>query len=537
MRKVAVFLLVAAIVACGLTAAQSVSAQAQSGAPIVVDEVQAGTTNYRDEFILLYNRTDAAINVDDYKVATWDADQHITAEVTLAGQLQAYGMLYLVSSAYLEKLEAEGNAPMGALPFSPEGTQALAATGGHVVLQDASGSIIDKLGYGNASNPEGTAAPELPSNQALKRCTNAQGLAVDTEDNSADFVLIDTPLSSQPGPLCENLKEPPEEPEAQCIGVVLSEILPNAAGADGGNEFIEIYNPTKKAVPLHGCYLRLGSKEYHFTAGTKLAAGEYKAFYDSETGITLPNSAGGEVMLVTHDTEEIVQYPGGMPDDVSLALIDGKWQQTHKLTPNVANELKEEAPVGGRGGGLKPCGEGKYRHPETNRCRKTESGSGLKPCEDGQERNPATNRCRSVSSGSSRSLVPCKPGQERNPATNRCRSIATAASSLKPCKPDQFRNPETNRCKKKDSGDGLKPCKEGWERNPETNRCRKKRDAAEAAFAVEETPPSAGSQVGWWAAGVAGAGVLGYGIWQWRPEITAGLQRLLGKGSSAGPGA
>lgn len=44
------------------------------------------------------------------------------------------------------------------------------------------------------------------------------------------------------------------------------------------------------------------------------------------------------------------------------------------------------------------CGEGRYRNPETNRCKKieTEAESTLKPCAEGYERNLETNRCRKV---------------------------------------------------------------------------------------------------------------------------------------------
>lgn len=529
---------------------------ASSGAPIVIEEVQAGTSNYRHEFIALRNRTADVINLDTYNVVIAEGQNVDVANVPLTGDLAPYGVLHLISEPYLTTLEDEGVlVGLDYISFKVNNDNALASGGGHVVLR--SGDVeIDRLGYGDATHPEGTSAPVLRSGVSLKRCTDLQGMSIDTDNNSLDFYLHDTPFNSQPGESCAEPSEPLQPP---CSGIILSEILPNPSGADAGKEFIEVYNPTDTDVQLDGCSLIVGSKVYDLPADTTLEAKGYKAFYDSETKLTLPNSAGGSVTLITADVEETVEYPAGLKDDISWVLIDSKWQETNRLTPHTANKALEQvvATVGGKGGGLAPCPEGKYRHPETNRCRNNETASTLTPCREGQERNPATNRCRAIAANarqltpckegqernpetnrcrstlsSANQLVPCRPGQERNPDTNRCRSTTAASSDLKPCNPDQFRNPETNRCKKIDSDSStLKPCKEGQERNPDTNRCRKIRETAEAAFAVDETPPQGGAHYGWWAAGVAATGAIGYGVYEWRRDIVKGFMRLrtLGK--------
>lgn len=536
------------------------SSWATSGAPVVIEEAQAGTSNYRHESITLRNRTDDTINLNTHTVAVLDSQGTRMIDIPLTGDLAPYSALYLISEPYITALEREGTlSGLDYMSFKVANDNALASGGGHVVLLDANVEQ-DKLGYGNASNPEGTAAPTLPGGASLKRCSDTQGLSVDTNDNSVDFYLHSIPLDGLPGKQCTQQPEPTPPP---CTDIILSEILPNPSGIDAGKEFIEIYNPTDRSVQLDGCSLVVGNRAYDLPASMELAAKSYKAFYDTETKLTLPNSAGGTVTLLTADVEEEVQYPGGLGDDVAWALIAGKWQETRKLTPNAANELRAEEVVGGRGGnnGLAPCPEGKYRHPDTNRCRNIETASSLQSCREGQERNPATNRCRSTAtnarqlvpckegqernpetnrcrstSGSTNQLVPCKPGQERNPDTNRCRSTSASGSSLKPCNPDQFRNPETNRCKKIDgAGNSLKPCKEGQERNPETNRCRKIRDTAEPAFAVDETPPGGGAQYGWWLAGAAGTGMVGYGMYEWRRELMNGWRKLSGRGSGVGP--
>lgn len=44
--------------------------------------------------------------------------------------------------------------------------------------------------------------------------------------------------------------------------------------------------------------------------------------------------------------------------------------------------------------------------------------------------------------------MPCGEGEFRNPATNRCKKLASTTSTLKPCQSGYERNPETNRCRK-----------------------------------------------------------------------------------------
>ena len=156
------------------------------------------------------------------------------------------------------------------------------------------------------------------------------------------------------------------------------------------------------------------------------------------------------------------------------------------------------------------CPAGKYRNPETNRCRSIEEAvSALATCEEGKERNPVTNRCRSIATLASVSLTPCDEGEERNPATNRCRKVVSIASSLV-------------------------PCESGYERNPETNRCRKSLAGASglASPAAADTEQGSGSSLKTALIVTAGMGALGYGFYEWRYELLRLLRRLAG--SSAG---
>lgn len=335
--------------------------------------------------------------------------------------------------------------------------------------------VYDLVGWGNSVTPstckEGKQAPIPEKEKSIKRYTTPQADFIDTNDNFSDFVVAEDTLSGS-YPVSENsqaevdvcsdidgvqvippygysLEEgvctavPQDEQAEPCQGVVVNEILPNPSGDDTGNEYIELYNTHGSSVSLEGCMLRVGSSGQTLT-GT-LGPG-YKAFY----GIVLPNASGAAVEFITPKTEEVVVYPGGLGDDEAWALVDDTWQVTKQPTPNKPNILIHETAVAASSSKtdeLGPCPAGKYRNPETNRCKKMESATGLKPCASDQVRNPETNRCKKAVALTN-SLKPCSPGQERNPATNRCRKVSSNDSSLKPCKEGQERNPETNRCRK-----------------------------------------------------------------------------------------
>lgn len=202
--------------------------------------------------------------------------------------------------------------------------------------------------------------------------------------------------------------------------------------------------------------------------------------------------------------ETIQKYEAASSDEqgYSYAMSDDSiWQWTTTPQPDGDNVIT--LPVIQ----AVECPEGKYRNPETGRCRTIEEAvNALTECEEGYERNPTTNRCRKiVAPTASAGLTPCKEGQERNPATNRCRSIASAVAELL-------------------------PCDEGYERNSTTNRCRKiKNDTVpEAAFPVVPTNQGTADMGGWYAFAALGTIALGYAVWEWRVEIATGSRKLLG---------
>jgi hypothetical protein len=232
----------------------------------------------------------------------------------------------------------------------------------------------------------------------------------------------------------------------------INELLPNATSTDTGKEFIELYNPNNRTIDLTGYVLQVGpsfSKQYVFSGG-QFMPNSYIVLSDTDSGIVLPNTNGVQLRLVAPSGVVVSETPiySAASDDHAWALLDDQWIFTNQPTPSAANKpylepAREE--VLGVTTVLAPCPEGKYRNPETNRCRNIETAvSLLSSCDEDEYRNPETNRCRKITTST---LVPCQPNQVRNPVTNRCRSVTTVSSNLVSCKEGQERNPETNRCR------------------------------------------------------------------------------------------
>lgn len=482
------------------------SAQAEAISPIVISEVQpTGCTEYqwnsptqcsiedgRQEFVELFNSSSTSIDVSGWRIEYLSASHSgVGAPTRVLAELQ--GKVVANSHVLLSFENYITNADLyfGADTSSTSGY--LAKSGGRVRLVNVDSGVLDVVSWGSATQLQPWPnVGDIIGGSSAKRL-----LASDPLYNAAVPFVI----SNIPHPEAGGLEA------WRCEGLVLSEVLSNPAGADTGNEFIEVFNPTAEAVQMNGCSLRLGAsgQPFHFSHQT-IEAGKYMKLSDTQTGITLPNAAGGTVWLLSSEDEQSIMYPPDIKEGQAWAMFSGVWSLTTSPTPALPNIITAPSVEGGMGGSgtALPCPPGKYRHPVTKRCRLKTAAAQSKACKIGQVRNPATNRCRSATSATT-TLTPCKAGSVRNPETNRCRSSAALTSALK-------------------------PCASGQERNAETHRCRKILEtSAPASFKVEKTPSSSGISIGWLIAGAGGVGVIGYGAYEWRREIATLFGKVTGK--------
>ncbi|RKG63900.1 DUF4215 domain-containing protein [Corallococcus sp. CA054B] len=193
---------------------------------VVISEFCGGTSeNASDEFIELYNPTNAEVDMSGWKIqyraagATSKYGQ--SAELPQGAKIKAHGYYLLVGSAYSLAVEKDASYSFN--------TSASTSGGGHVRLgtaaigqEDNDVNAIDTLGYGTGAAPEGGhAAPAHPaSGGSLERKARASstsatmgvggadelaGNGQDTDDNAADFVQRTT---RQP----QNSSSPTETP-------------------------------------------------------------------------------------------------------------------------------------------------------------------------------------------------------------------------------------------------------------------------------------------------------------------------------------
>jgi Lamin Tail Domain/Collagen triple helix repeat (20 copies) len=160
-----------------------------SGSAVVrVNEVATGTSaSGADEFVELANTGTASADIGGWKLvyrsATGTTD---VALVTLpASTTLAAGGFYLLGGA------SYGGAQPADQSFSP----GLASPGGAVGLRDGSGTLVDSVGWGTATNAlvESAAAPAPPATAApgssIQRLPNGH----DTNNNATDFTVTASP--------------------------------------------------------------------------------------------------------------------------------------------------------------------------------------------------------------------------------------------------------------------------------------------------------------------------------------------------------
>lgn len=142
-----------------------------------------GSNGTYDEFAELYNPTNADINLTgwklQYKSATGDTWQSKVG-LGLSGIIKANSYYLLASKGYTFNPVPD---------YKHDANWGFADAGGHVRIIDSTGIVIDKVGYGNANDAEGSPAPALEDGKSLQR----RSLTVDTDNNSQDFELISLP--------------------------------------------------------------------------------------------------------------------------------------------------------------------------------------------------------------------------------------------------------------------------------------------------------------------------------------------------------
>jgi len=172
----------------GAAAISCVTGGGGGSAVLRLNEFMTGTTgSAADEFVEIVNVGTASADLSGYKLVYRSASG--TSDVSLAtipsGTTLAAGGFYLFG----------GSAYAGSPPPDQSFSTGLASTGGGLALRDASGTLVDSLGYGNAVNAfvRGAPAPAPPAVAPPGNSDVRLPDGHDTGDNSADFTVSTTP--------------------------------------------------------------------------------------------------------------------------------------------------------------------------------------------------------------------------------------------------------------------------------------------------------------------------------------------------------
>lgn len=137
---------------------------------VKISEVSAEMSSASSEFIELYNGTASDINMNGWLLQASADGSSWTTLNTISGTIEGYKFrLYSTTELDAESAtDGDANFTSGSLPLA----------GGHVRLTDGT-TTIDKLGWGTAASPEGTAIAAHSAGQSLERKTFGMSNASD----------------------------------------------------------------------------------------------------------------------------------------------------------------------------------------------------------------------------------------------------------------------------------------------------------------------------------------------------------------------
>jgi DNA/RNA endonuclease YhcR with UshA esterase domain len=290
---------------------------------IVINELVSDPADDQEEFIELFNTTNASISLDG-----WSLEEGSESVTQLEGNIGARDFFVI------EK---------------PRGN--LNNAGDIIILFDPSNQKIDQVTYGtwddgNVANN----APAAKDPMSIVRKVDGQ----DSDNDIYDFSLTET-ITSGAANIVSMTNDAGDvqilaDEAGHIQGIKINEVFPNPAGSDAEEEFIEIKNTSEITVDISGWKLGDSSKKRYTITQGQIVAGGFLLLKRAQTGIALNNTGGEEVALYTASDRivEKIAYTGSAKESESYARReDNTWGWTTSPTPNTENIVITEnaAPV------------------------------------------------------------------------------------------------------------------------------------------------------------------------------------------------
>lgn len=277
---------------------------------VVINEIAwMGTqVNSNDEWIELYNTTSASIDLTGWTLVSGDGSPNIT----LGGSIPAQGF-------YLLERTDDDSVPDIAADLIYTGELKNNGEGEILELRDSAGNLIDSIDA-NAGWPAGN----NDTKQTMERV--GDGLWQNSQSpggtpkapNSGGYSAEDgEPDDQQPPPSPSSGSSNPPPPVYNPSDLVINELVSDPA--DGGVEWVELYNNTNGSINLSGWKIEDGSETATQLAGNINAYG----FWLLERPKGVLNNSGDTVVL---------KYQGGVIDQLTY----GDWED---------DDLSDNAPA------------------------------------------------------------------------------------------------------------------------------------------------------------------------------------------------
>lgn len=256
------------------------------GNSVVISEFRTnGPNGNNDEFIEIFNPTQADVDISGWKIR-----RSSTTGSTLSDVFVFPASTILQKGQYLLIVNNNTGGYSGSVPGDFLYTSSI-ADGGGIAITLPDNTVVDQAGMSNTTfYGEGNRLPALTGNQNRSYVRNPGGMGVcyDTNDNAADFAVLnpsDPQNSVSPFTFCP---APTPTPLWQ-LRLVINEVAWGGTRADDTlAQWIELYNPGPD-LDLTGLYLRIPGKGDIPLSGL-LPAGGYYLIERNETDTSVPAS-------------------------------------------------------------------------------------------------------------------------------------------------------------------------------------------------------------------------------------------------------
>lgn len=327
--------------------------QAQETHAVIISEVQisGGTGHTNDDFIELYNTTDAPIDITDWQLRKKTKTDTTSTGISLKTFSTPTDMILIIpAKGYF--LWTNSTGVFKSLTDAQFINSSTIADDNSIALFDATNMIIDAVTWGTGHTlpflPSKLYTLNPPANTSIERDLISNTFIAQTQPTPQNTAGIQNkPL---PSPSVTPIDTPttlsaviPKTISTE-TSVRINELLPNPSDTE---EFIELFNCGNADVNLKNWSLRDASKTGHYTfkEDTIVQPRSYLTIMRSTFSFALNNTNESVTLLNPQGTViDTISYLKSNKD-ASYSLSLSGWRWSPLITPNAVNQFADIPPT------------------------------------------------------------------------------------------------------------------------------------------------------------------------------------------------